>query len=114
MKLTYDPRHHVAYLRLHERPTHVETIRISDALHVDLAPDGTSYGIELLNADEQLCREDHGTLIVINESTGKTMEENLQNVQPYPEGQEIILPLSKPIKSTSVCLVSKKAIKSRG
>jgi uncharacterized protein YuzE len=54
MKLTYDPKHNVAYLRLHQRKAQVETIRISDELNVDMAPDGTVYGIELLNANEQL------------------------------------------------------------
>jgi uncharacterized protein YuzE len=54
MQLTYDPRHNIAYLRLQEKTAEVETIRISDALNVDLAPDGTVYGIELLNANEQL------------------------------------------------------------
>jgi hypothetical protein len=36
-----------------------------------LRPDGTVYGIELLNANEQLQREDMGELIVINEATGQ-------------------------------------------
>lgn len=75
MKLTYDPKHNVAYLRLHERPPQVETVRVSDELNVDLAPDGMIYGIELLNANEQLRQEDAGKLIVINESTGKTVAE---------------------------------------
>ena len=54
MKLTYDPRHNIAYLRLQEKTTQVETVRVSESLNVDLAPDGTVYGIELLNANEQL------------------------------------------------------------
>ena len=33
--------------------------------------------------------------------TGKTLAENLANVQPYPEGQEIIRPLANPIKADS-------------
>ncbi len=56
MKLTYDPRYNIAYLRLHEKTAEVETIRISDELNVDIAPDGTVYGIELLNANEQIAR----------------------------------------------------------
>ncbi len=44
----------------------METIRISDELVVDMAPDGTIYGIELLNANEQVQREDTGRLLVIN------------------------------------------------
>ena len=53
MKFTYDPRYSVAYIRFYEKTTEVETIRISEELAVDLAPDGTIYGIELLNANEQ-------------------------------------------------------------
>jgi len=30
MKLTYDPAHNIAYLRLHEKKAHVDTIRVSD------------------------------------------------------------------------------------
>ena len=74
MQLTYDPRHNIAYLRLQEKSAEVETIRISDALNVDLAPDGTVYGIELLNANEQLQASDNGTLVVINEALGERRE----------------------------------------
>ena len=58
MKLTYDPRYNIAYLRLHERLGQVETIRVSDQVNVDVAPDGTVYGIEFLNANEQLRAEE--------------------------------------------------------
>ncbi len=72
MKLTYDPRHNIAYLRFHEKTENVETIQISDAVNVDIAPDGTIYGIELLNANEQLRGDDDGQLVVVNEAAGKT------------------------------------------
>jgi uncharacterized protein YuzE len=71
MKLTYDPRRNVAYLRLHEKAGDVETIRISDELNIDLAPDGTVYGIELLNANAQLRGADGGRLVVVNEAAGQ-------------------------------------------
>jgi uncharacterized protein YuzE len=74
MKLTYDPRYNIAYIRLQEKRGEVETIRVSDAVHVDMAPDGTLYGIELLNANEQLLAEDEGVLVVINESAGQRRE----------------------------------------
>jgi uncharacterized protein YuzE len=77
MQLTYDPRHNVAYFRLQEKRADVETIRISDALNVDLAPDGTVYGIELLNANEQLHVGDNGILVVINEALGQRQEISL-------------------------------------
>lgn len=41
----------------------MESIRLSDELVVDIAPDGTVYGIELLNANEQLQGEDTGELL---------------------------------------------------
>lgn len=74
MKFTYDPRYNIAYIRLREKRAEVENIRISDELVVDMAPDGTIYGIELLNANEQLRREDMGRLLVINEATGERAE----------------------------------------
>ena len=74
MQLSYDPKHNVAYLRLQERVPEVETIRISDSLNVDLTPDGTVYGIELLNANEQLQGRDAGKLIVVNEAVGDRQE----------------------------------------
>ena len=74
MQLSYDPRHNVAYLQFQKKSAQVETVRVSDALLVDLAPDGTIYGIELLNANEQLLGEDARRLIVTNEETGKAAE----------------------------------------
>jgi len=74
MKLTYDPRYNIAYLRLQEKTAEVETIRISDELNVDIEPDGTVYGIELLNANEQLRAVDNGTLVVVNEAVGDRRE----------------------------------------
>lgn len=72
MKLTYDPRHNIGYLRFHEKTAEVKTIQLSDALNVDIAPDGTVYGIELLNANEQLRGDNGGHLVVVNEAVGKT------------------------------------------
>ncbi len=74
MKLTYDPARNIAYLRLHQKKAQVDTIRVSDEMNVDIAPDGTVYGIELLNANAQLEAEDDGRLVVINETLGKRQE----------------------------------------
>jgi uncharacterized protein YuzE len=74
MKLTYDPRYNIAYLRLHEKVGQVETIRVGDQLNVDIAPDGTIYGIELLNANEQLRAEDQGKLVLIDQSNDQRQE----------------------------------------
>jgi len=40
----------------------------------------------------------HGDCLTV---TGKTLEANLQEVLPYPDGQKIILPLSRPVKDSS-------------
>ena len=74
MKLTFDPRYNIAYLRLAEKVREVETIQVGEDLHVDMTPDRKVYGIELLNAEEQLGAMLDGKLIVENESTGKTIE----------------------------------------
>jgi len=74
MKLTYDPLRNIAYLSLQEKDAAVETIRVSDELNVDLAPDGTVYGVELLNANEQLGASDDGVLVVVNEAVGDRRE----------------------------------------
>ncbi len=77
MRLTYDPRHNIAYLRLQEKTDQVKTIRVSEELDIDLAQDGTVYGIELLNANQQLHAEDRGKLVVINEAAGYRQEIDL-------------------------------------
>ena len=74
MRLSYDPKYNVAYIRFQEKPGQVTTIKISDDMNIDIAPDGTVYGVELLNANEQLTR-DHGTLIF--ESEGRREEIHL-------------------------------------
>jgi uncharacterized protein YuzE len=74
MKFSYDPRYNIAYLRFHKKSNQVETIKVSDSLNIDLAPDGTIYGIELLNANEQLKDEDLNSFKVINEATGKEID----------------------------------------
>jgi uncharacterized protein YuzE len=71
MRLTYDPRLNVAYIRLRPRGADVETIHVSDEINIDLAPDGTVAGIELLNANEQLRAGDGGALIVRDEADGR-------------------------------------------
>ena len=74
MRFTYDPRYNIAYIRFQEKRSEVEAIRLSDEIVVDMAPDGTVYGIELLNANEKLGREDHRSLVVVNEATGVQAE----------------------------------------
>lgn len=74
MRFTYDPRYNIAYIRFQEKRAEVEAIRVSEEVIVDIASDGTGYGIELVNATEQPGREDIGGLVVINEATGEQTE----------------------------------------
>jgi uncharacterized protein YuzE len=72
MKLTYDPERNIAYLRLRPSGTEIETVRVSDELNVDIAPDGSVYGIELLNANEQLRSTDDGKFVLVDENGRET------------------------------------------
>ena len=74
MKLTYDPEHNIAYIRLRERQGAIGTLRISDELNVDMAPDGTVYGIELLNANAQLTGANGRKLVEVAAPDGRTRE----------------------------------------
>ena len=73
MKVSYDSRYNIAYIRLREKAIEVDTIRISDEINVDMSPDGRIYGIELLNANEQLQITKDGKFTLTDESTGKTV-----------------------------------------
>ena len=44
----------------------------------------------------------HGDCLTV---TGKTLAENLRDVAPYPAGQQIVRPLSDPIKKDSHLVV---------
>ena len=46
-------------------------MRLSDEVIIDIAPDGSIYGIELLNANEQLRAADEGRLIVVDAAGGE-------------------------------------------
>jgi len=74
MRLSYDPRRNVAYIRLRPAGADVETLRIIDEINIDLAPDGTVAGMELLNANEQLRASDGGQIIVTDEADGREIK----------------------------------------
>jgi uncharacterized protein YuzE len=77
MRLTYDPKYNIAYIKFREKAPEVETIKVSDELNIDMASDGTIYGIELLNANEQIHKQDEGKFLLINEATGEKAELSL-------------------------------------
>ena len=74
MKLTYDPKFNIGYISFREKTDKVQTIHISEELNIDLAADGTIYGIELLNANQQLAGDRVKKLIVENAATGESTE----------------------------------------
>jgi uncharacterized protein YuzE len=74
MKLSYDPSHNIAYIQLGEGEPEVETVSLSEEVNLDLAPDGTLFGIELMNANEQLRLGPGATFVVVNEAAGVVSE----------------------------------------
>ena len=74
MRFTYDPKYNIAYLKFQEKSAEVVTLKLIDELNIDLTSDGTVYGVELLNANEQINRQDEGKLLLINEVTGEKAE----------------------------------------
>ena len=75
MDITYDPRYNIAYIRLRRKVAGVKTLQVSDEMNIDLSPDGKVYGIELLNAREQLIKGKK--ISFVDESTGKARELSL-------------------------------------
>ena len=67
MRITFNPDLDIAYIYLREGEEEVTTISLSDDLHIDIAPDGGVYGIELLDARQQLFGSDGGQLEYENE-----------------------------------------------
>jgi len=66
--LSYDPHRNIAYLRLREAAdAELETVKVSDELNIDLALEGSVYGIELLNANAQMRGGDQGNLTRIRQ-----------------------------------------------
>jgi uncharacterized protein YuzE len=74
MQLTYDPACNIAYIRLRRKSAKVTTLVISDEMNIDIDPDGKVYGIELLNANEQLGTQRVKNLIVENRGSGEKVE----------------------------------------
>ena len=74
MRLTYDPDFNIAYIRFRPKRAKVTTVVVSDELNVDVGPDGCVYGIELLNANEQLFGDRAKKLIIENRRSGKSTQ----------------------------------------
>ena len=74
MHLTYNPEMNVAYIRLRDRRAKVTTVVVSDELNVDIGPDGKVYGIEFLNANQQLGSKKVKKLMIENQLSGEKSE----------------------------------------
>lgn len=74
MHITYDPDHNIGYIRFKKkRGKVVKTICLSGDINVDISADGSIYGIELMNANEQLMGE-KSKLTVENQHSHKIQE----------------------------------------
>lgn len=73
MEIRYDPKHNIAYIRFRTSDEQVETIQLSDEVLVDIAADGRIFGVELLNANEQLGFLTDSEIRVTDEATGETV-----------------------------------------
>jgi uncharacterized protein YuzE len=74
MKLTYDRSHNIAYISFKDGVSEVESVSVGDDVTVDLAPDGTVVGIELLNANEQLSGSAPNRFLFVDEVSGQVSE----------------------------------------
>ena len=74
MKINYDTKLNIAYIAIKSKPAEVNSIKLSDDLIVDMAPDGSIYGFELLNANEQLLQSDDGKLLFVNQLSGREQQ----------------------------------------
>jgi len=74
MKINYNPKYNIAYIGMREKIAEVETIHLSNEINIDISPDGKIYGIELLNANEQLNMNQNKEVVFVNEMTGQKSE----------------------------------------
>jgi uncharacterized protein YuzE len=77
MELDYDIQYNIGYIRFKEKPEHVTSLKISEDMIVDMAADGSIYGIELLNLKEQLFANKSTGLLLHNENTGNKRQVEL-------------------------------------
>ena len=77
MKLTYDPAYNIAYITFREKTENVNSLKLSEEIIIDLLPDGSVAGVELLNAKEQLNAADKGKLVFIKQMAGKASQQEI-------------------------------------
>ncbi len=72
MEISYDKKYNIAYIKIQEKTSKVLTIILSDEVNIDISPDGKIYGIELLNAKDQLVSKDNDLFFIDIETGRKT------------------------------------------
>lgn len=73
MEISYDKKYNIAYIKIQKKTSKVETIMLSAEVNIDISPDGRIYGIELLNANDQL-KLKNNELIFIDTLTGRKIK----------------------------------------
>lgn len=73
MEISYDKKYNIAYIKILKKTSKVETIMLSAEVNIDISPDGRIYGIELLNANDQL-KLKNNELIFIDTLTGRKIK----------------------------------------
>ncbi|MFM9840546.1 MAG: DUF2283 domain-containing protein [Cyclobacteriaceae bacterium] len=68
MQVEYDIKYNIGYIKFKEKPEKVTSLKISEELVVDMASDGTIYGIELLNLKDQLFADKATELVLYTTS----------------------------------------------
>jgi len=72
LEISYDKKYNIAYIKIQEKTSKVLTIILSDEVNIDISPDGKIYGIELLNAKDQLVSKDNDLFFIDIETGRKT------------------------------------------
>jgi uncharacterized protein YuzE len=70
MKVEYDIKYNLGYIKFKDKPENVTSLKISEDMVIDMAADGSIYGIELLNLKEQLFGDKANEIILYNENSG--------------------------------------------
>jgi uncharacterized protein YuzE len=54
MQITHDKCYKAAYIQLKEQTGSLRTVKVAEDVNLDFLPDGTLFGLELLNIKGQL------------------------------------------------------------
>lgn len=66
MKIRYDPETDALYIRLLEGPQECRTLRLNDEVALNIGPEETLVGIEVLDAHLMFDTPEHPTIVLEN------------------------------------------------